>query len=297
MCRGPLITLNNGVRMPSLGFGTLDRSAVEQAAGAVQYAIANGYRLIDTAASYGDERQVGEGIRASGTDRSEMFITTKLWMADYGYESALRAFDVSLRKLRLDYLDLYLLHWPMPSNFEATIASYKAAETLLADGKVRAIGVSNFGPMHLETLMERTEVCPAVNQIELHPYFIQRKMRETNSRYGIVTESWSPLGRSVRDAIASSTLKDPLAHPIVIGLAAKYRKTPVQVVLRWHMDHGLVTIPKSFRPERIAENIDIFDFALTADDIAAIDAMDMGLRGGPDPDRFDLIRTNIRVED
>ena len=142
MSRSPLITLNNGVMMPALGFGTLDRSAVQQAAGALRYAIANGYRLIDTAASYGVERQLGEGIRASGIDRSEMFITTKLWMADYGYEFALRAFDVSLRKLGLDYLDLYLLHWPMPSNFEA-------AETLLADGKVRAIGVSNFGPMHL----------------------------------------------------------------------------------------------------------------------------------------------------
>ncbi|MBV9249426.1 MAG: aldo/keto reductase, partial [Acetobacteraceae bacterium] len=258
-------------------------------------AIANGYRLIDTAAAYGNERQVGEGIRGSGIDRSEMFITTKLWMGDYGYESTIRAFDVSLRKLGLEYVDLYLLHWPMPSNFEATIASYQAAETLLADGKIRAIGVSNFKPAHLKTLMERTEVVPAVNQVEVHPYFIQQELRETNARFGIVTESWSPLARSVR--VAANSRGDLLAHPTVVGLAAKHSKTPAQVVLRWHMDHGLIAIPKSFRPARIAENIEIFDFALAADEIAAIDAMDAAMRGGPDPDLFDLSQTRIRVTD
>ena len=293
----PLITLNNGVKMPALGLGVLDRSAREKTAGAVQSAIANGYRLIDTAAAYGNERQVGEGLRASGVDRAEMFITTKLWMSDYGHEAALRAFDVSRRKLGVDCVDLYLLHWPMPSNFEATVAAYQAVETLLADGAVRAIGVSNFKPAHLHTLMERTTVVPAVNQIEVHPYFLQRDLRETNARLGIATESWSPLGRSVREAPAPSAGQDPLAHPIVVQLVAKYHKTPAQVVLRWHIDHGFVTIPKSFRPERIAENIHIFDFALTAEDLAAIDAMDMGLRGGPDPDQFDLSRTAFRVED
>jgi diketogulonate reductase-like aldo/keto reductase len=293
----PLVTLNNGLKMPALGLGVLDRSALEKTAAAVQCAIADGYRLIDTAAAYGNERQVGEGVRASGIDRAEMFITTKLWMSDYGYESALRAFDVSRRKLGIDYVDLYLLHWPMPSDFEATVASYQAAEKLLADGTVRAIGVSNFTPSHLEALLARTAVVPAVNQIEVHPYFIQRELRKTNSGLGIATESWSPLGRSVRDATAASAVKDPLAHPTLVNLAAKYGKTPAQVVLRWHIDHGLVTIPKSFRPERIRENIDIFDFVLTRDDIAAIDAMDMGLRGGPDPDQFDLSRTTFRVED
>ena len=226
-----------------------------------------------------------------------MFITTKLWMTDYGYEPALRAFDSSRRKLGLDYVDLYLLHWPMPSDFEATVAAYRAAEKLLADGKVCAIGVSNFSSAHLNTLIDRADVTPAVNQVQVHPYFIQQELRETNSRLGIATESWSPLGRSVRGAGASGDATDPLAHPTIAELAAKYRKTPAQVVLRWHMDHGLVTIPKSFRPQRIAENIDIFDFVLTADDIAAIDAMDMGLRGGPDPDRYDLSRTDIRVKD
>jgi diketogulonate reductase-like aldo/keto reductase len=293
----PLVTLNNGVKMPALGLGVLDRSAREQTAGAVQCAIANGYRLIDTAAAYGNERHVGEGLRASGIDRAEMFITTKLWMSDYGYEPALRAFDTSRRKLGLDYVDLYLLHWPMPSNFDATVAAYRAAEQLLANGAVRAIGVSNFKPTHLHTLMERTDVVPAVNQVEVHPYYLQRDLRETNTRLGIATESWSPLGRSVREVPAPSAGNDPLAHPTVVELAARYRKTPAQVVLRWHLDHGFVTIPKSFRPQRIAENIDIFGFALTAEDLAAIDAMDLGLRGGPDPDQFDLTRTTFRVED
>ena len=179
-------------------------------------------------------------------------------MTDYGYEPALRAFDSSRRKLGLDYVDLYLLHWPMPSDFEATVAAYRAAEKLLADRKVRAIGVSNFSSGHLNTLIDRADVTPAVNQVQVHPYFIQQELRETNSRLGIATESWSPLGRSVRGAGASGDATDPRAHPTIAELAAKYRKTPAQVVLRWHMDHGLVTIPKSFRPQRIAENIDIF---------------------------------------
>jgi len=289
MTKSPRLTLNNGIEMPTLGLGVLDRSALEKTAAAVQCAIENGYRLIDTAAAYGNERQVGDGIRASGVDRSELFITTKLWMANYGYESALHAFDVSQRKLGLDYIDLYLLHWPMPSNFEATIEAYRAAEELLRDGRVRAIGVSNFKPAHLNALIEKTDVVPAVNQIELHPLFIQRETRDANARLHIASESWSPLGRSVRGA------SDPLSHPSIAALATKYRKTPAQIVLRWHLDHGLVTIPKSFQPHRITENIDVFDFALSADDVAMIDAMDKGHRGGPDPDKFDLSRTNISV--
>jgi diketogulonate reductase-like aldo/keto reductase len=185
----------------------------------------------------------------------------------------------------------------MPSDFEATIASYEAAEKLLADGYVRAIGVSNFLPAHLERLMDRTEVVPAVNQIEVHPLFIQRELRATNARLGIVTESWSPLGRSVREAAARSSGGDPLADPTIVRLAETYGKTPAQVVLRWHLGHGLVVIPKSFRPERIAENIDVFDFELSADEVEAIDALDQGRRGGPDPERFDLSRTAFRVTD
>jgi diketogulonate reductase-like aldo/keto reductase len=295
--RSPLITLNNGVKMPAFGLGTLDRSSLEHIAGAVECAIANGYRLIDTAASYLSERQVGEGILRSGIDRSEMFVTTKLWLTEYGYERALRAFDSSLRKLGLDYVDLYLLHWPVPADFETTVASYRALGKLLAEGRVRAIGVANFGPKHLETLIERTGVVPAVNQVELHPFFIQRDLRETNSTLGIVTQSWSPLGNSVRLFSASGAVKDPLAHPTIIELAEKHGKTPAQVVLRWHIQHGLSAIPKSIRPERIAQNIDIFDFTLTADDIAAIDAMDTGMRSGPDPEVVHSKTFSFKIED
>jgi diketogulonate reductase-like aldo/keto reductase len=294
--KSPVITLNNGVKLPGLGLGVLDRSAIEQTARAVQTAIAHGYRLIDTAAAYGNERQVGEGIVRSGIDRSEMFITTKLWMSEYGYDRAIRAFNTSLRKLGLEYIDLYLLHWPVPSDFEATVESYRAAEKLLAEGRVRAIGVSNFSPRHLKMLIERTDVVPAVNQVELHPFFIQQNLRETNSELGIITQSWSPLGASVRRADLSGA-KNPLEHPTLINLAVKYHKAPAQVVIRWHIDHGLSAIPKSFRAERIAENIDIFDFALTAEDIAAIDALDTGLRSGPDPEIVHSTTFPIKIED
>jgi len=182
----PSIDLGNGVRMPALGLGVF-LSPPEQTAAAVEAAIACGYRLVDTAAAYNNERQVGEGIRRSGIDRTEMFVTTKLWMTNYGYEATLRAFDASLGRLGLDYLDLYLLHWPMPSDFAATVASYRAAERLLAEGRVRAIGVSNFSPQHLETLIAQTDVVPAVNQVELHPYFTQQEVRDADTRYGLVT--------------------------------------------------------------------------------------------------------------
>ncbi len=293
--RSPLITLNNGVKMPAFGLGVLGRETMELTAGAVEAAIANGYRFIDTAASYLNERQVGEGIVRSGIDRSEIFITTKLWLSEYGYESALRAFDSSLR--RLNYIDLYLLHWPVPSDFEATVASYRAAEKLLAEGRVRAIGVSNFSSTNLNTLMERSEVMPAVNQVELHPFFIQRELRDAHKRLGIVTQAWSPLGGSVRRAADPSKAGDPLEHPTVVALAAKYGKSPAQVVLRWHIDHGFSAIPKSFRPERIAENFDIFDFALTEEHIAAIDALDTGMRSGPDPEVVHATTFPIRIED
>jgi len=296
--KSPLLTLNNGVKMPALGLGVF-LSTREQTAGAVETAIADGYRLIDTAAAYSNERQVGEGIRRSGIDRSEMFITTKLWMSDYGYERALRAFDVSLRKLGLKHVDLYLLHWPVPSAFDATVESYKAAEKLLADGRARAIGVSNFSPKHLENLIERTKVMPAVNQIELNPFFIQRELRDTDNRLGIVTQSWSPIGGDFnRNPRASpSAARNPLEHPTIVKLATKYGKTPAQVVLRWHIDHGLSTIPKSVRPERIAENINIFDFALSQDDIATIDGLETGMRAGSNPDVVNAKTIPIRIED
>ncbi|WP_431904627.1 aldo/keto reductase [Amycolatopsis thermoflava] len=283
--KSPMITLNNGVQMPALGLGVFQAS-VDETADAVVSALQSGYRLIDTAAAYGNEREVGEGVAASGVDRSEVFVTTKLWLDDYGYDSALRAFDTSLAKLGLEYLDLYLLHWPVPSTFERTVASYRAAEKLLADGRVRAIGVCNHNPDHLHDLIDRTEVVPAVNQVELHPYFIQQAVREANTEYGVVTQSWSPLGGvNVYWDGGRKAADNPLAHPVITEIAARYGKMPAQVILRWHLQHGLSAIPKSVKAHRIAENFDVFDFRLTADEVAAIDAIDTGERGGPDPDR------------
>ena len=195
-------------------------------------------------------------------------------------------------------MDLYLLHRPVPRDFDATVASYRAAEKLLADGRVRAIGVCNFSAKHLEDLIARTDVVPAVNQVELHPFFTQRGLREAHARRGIVTQSWSPLGGvNVYAPRDPSAVKNPLEHPVVVGLATKYGKTPAQVVLRWHIEHGLSTIPKSVRPQRIAENIDTFGFALTADEVAAIDALDTGVRGGPDPELVDTQMFSLSVED
>jgi diketogulonate reductase-like aldo/keto reductase len=292
----PLITLNNGVEMPALGLGVY-LSPLDQTATAVEAAVASGYRLIDTAAVYGNEQQVGEGIRRSGIARVDLFVTTKLWISDYGYDRALRAFDVSMGRLGLEYLDLYLLHWPAPSTFEATADAYHAAERLLAEKRVRAVGVCNFNPEHLANLRARTEVVPAVNQVELHPLFNQRAVREANAREGIVTQSWSPIG-----GVFTNHPKDPkavthlLAHPGLVPIASRYRKTPAQVVLRWHVQHGLTVIPKSVHPNRIAENIDIFDFELTDGDMAAIDALESGARGGPDPDTFDLAFLEARAK-
>ena len=292
----PELILNNGVKLPSLGLGTLDRKSPEKVANAVEAAIADGYRLIDTAASYTTERHVGEGIKRSGIDRSELFVTTKLWLSQYGYDNALRGFESSLRRLGLDYLDLYLLHWPVPSDFETTIAAYRALEKLLADGRVRAIGVANFSAQHLKTLTEQTHIVPAVNQIELHPFFIQKELRDANARLGILTQSWSPIGNSVRVFSAPDERKDPLTHSTVVGLAKKYGKTTAQVILRWHIQHGLCAIPKSVRPERIAENIDIFDFTMTPAELAAIDAMDTSKRSGPDPDAVNAKTFAFNVE-
>ncbi|HEV2543048.1 MAG TPA: aldo/keto reductase [Methylobacterium sp.] len=284
----PLLRLNNGVEIPALGLGVY-LSPPEQTAPAVQVALASGYRLIDTAAVYGNEQQVGEGIARGEVARTDLFVTTKLWIADFGYDEALRAFDVSMGKLGLEYLDLYLLHWPAPKDFEKTVAAYKAAERLLAEGRVRAIGVCNFNPNHLDDLAARTEVTPALNQVELHPMFDQRAVREANAKRGIVNQSWSPIGGTFlnhpKDPNAVVRLLD---HPAIVGLAKAHGKTPAQVVLRWHVQHGLSAIPKSVQPDRIAANIDIFDFELSDAEMATLDGLGSSGRGGPDPEVFDL---------
>ena len=280
----PTITLNNGVKMPALGLGVYQPKA-EETADAVAAALHGGYRLIDTAAAYFNEREVGEGIRRADVDRSEVFIETKLWITDYGYDTALHGFDVSLRKLGVETIDLWLLHQPLASEFDKTIQAYKAAEKLLAEGRVRAIGVSNLTPARLDELISRTDVVPAVNQIQVHPYYTQPELRAANDRHGIVTQCWSPIGGSY---IYGNAEKNPLHDPIITALAQKYGKSAAQVMLRWQLDKGRAVIPKSVRPERIAENFDVFDFRLERAEIAAIDGLETGVRGGPDPDSLDL---------
>jgi diketogulonate reductase-like aldo/keto reductase len=279
----PTLELNNGVTMPALGLGVFQSPPAETVT-AVEAALREGYRLIDTAAAYGNEREVGEGIRRSGVDRGEIFITTKLWISDYGYDAALRGFDASLRRLGVDYVDLYLLHQPVPTDFESTVGAYTAAEKVLSEGRARAIGVSNHSRQHLQHLIERTDVVPAVNQVELHPYFTQPALREVHAELGIVTQAWSPLGGVLVYVPDGDEARGPMTDPVITDLAAKYGKTPAQVVLRWHIEHGFCAIPKSVKPHRIAENLHVFDFALEPDEVAAIDALDTGVRGGPDPE-------------
>jgi diketogulonate reductase-like aldo/keto reductase len=279
----PALELDNGVTIPALGLGVF-QSPPEETVTAVETALSGGYRLIDTAAAYDNEREVGEGIRRSGVDRDEIFVTTKLWISDYGYDAARVGFEASLRRLGVDRVDLYLLHQPVPTHFEDTIGAYKAAETFLADGRARAIGVCNFSPEHLRHLIERTDVVPAVNQVEVHPYFTQPALRQVHAELGIVTQCWSPLGGVLVYVPGSDESRGPLTDPVITELATKYGKTPAQVVLRWHLEHGFCAIPKSVKPHRIAENFDVFDFSLTAEEVTAIDALDRGVRGGPDPE-------------
>ena len=279
----PILTLNNGVDMPALGLGVF-QSSKEDTGAAVQAAFDNGYGLIDTAAGYNNEEEVGQAIADSGVKRDDIFITTKMRPADFGPNTALQAFDTSMKKLRLEVLDLYLLHWPVPKNFENTIASWKVCEQLLAEGRVRAIGVCNFTPAHLDALMARTDIVPAVNQIELHPFFVQHDHDVAHKKLGIITQAWSPIGGIQRYRGEQDQSRDPLHHETVTTLAKKYGKTAAQVILRWQIALGHSAIPKSVKPERIRENIDLFDFALTPDEVAAISALDTGKRGGPDPE-------------
>lgn len=280
----PTLTLNNGVTMPALGLGVF-QTPPEETSASVAEALAQGYRLIDTAAAYGNEREVGEGIRRAGLSRDELFIETKVWISDYGYEEALHAFDKSAGKLGVDRLDLLLLHQPLPSAFERTLGAYRALETLLADGKVRAIGVSNFMPQHLDRLLAEAKVVPAVNQIEVHPYFQQAALQRLNAGHGILSQAWSPIGGIT---FYWGGEKGTLDDPTILQIAQAHGRTAAQVMLRWHLQAGRSAIPKSTKPARLAENLDLFDFALAPDEMAAVDALDTGRRSGPEPDSITL---------
>lgn len=279
----PTVTLNNGIVMPALGLGVF-QSPPEETTAAVEAALATGYRHIDTAAAYGNEREVGEGIRRSGLSREEVFIETKVWVSDYGYDETLHAFDKAIGKLGVDQLDLLILHQPVPDRFEKTLGAYRALEALLAEGKVRAVGVSNFMRDHLDRLLAEATVVPAVNQIELHPYFTQPDVQEADAEHGILTQAWSPIGGITFYPGYGEERVSVMDDLLLQGLAAAHGKTPAQVMLRWHLQQGRSAIPKSTNPVRIAENFDVFDFELTADELARIDALDRGVRNGPDPD-------------
>ncbi|MFC4334583.1 aldo/keto reductase [Salininema proteolyticum] len=269
----PTMTLNNGVEMPRLGFGVFQIPDDETTA-AVTSALEAGYRSIDTAAVYGNETGVGRAVAESGIPRDQLFVTSKVWNSDQGYDNTLRAYDESLAKLGLDALDLYLIHWPAPANdlYEET---WRALEKLYSEGRVRAIGVSNFQPDHLERIIKDDGVVPAVNQVELHPAMQNREVAAADTAYGIATEAWSPLAKGA-----------VLGDDAIVAIADRHGKTPAQVVVRWHLQEGRVVIPKSVTPSRIAANIDVFDFELTQEELAAIDGLDGDGRTGPHPDEF-----------
>ena len=270
----PTISLNNGTHLPQLGLGVFHVGDAE-AVDAVGTALREGYRSIDSAAGYHNERGVGEAIARSGLPRGHVFVTTKLANPDHGFDQALRAFDASLELLGLDYVDLYLIHWPRPRH-DRYVETWRALEKIYADGRAKAIGVSNFQIPHLQRLLDETDIVPAANQIELHPYLTQPELRAFHAAHGIVTEAWSPLAKGGR----------LLADPVIVTIAEKYARTPAQIVLRWHIQLGNMVIPKSVTPARISENIDVFDFELAPDDVDAITELDSGHRTGPNPDTF-----------
>ncbi|MFC9934388.1 aldo/keto reductase [Glutamicibacter sp. NPDC127525] len=269
----PTITLNNGVEMPQVGFGVF-QVPNEETTAAVGSALKAGYRSIDTAAIYGNEEGVGAALAQSGLAREDLFITSKIWIADMGYEQTLEAFDASLERLGLDYLDLYLIHWPAPEK-NLYIETWKALERLYAEKKIRAIGVSNFQPEHLEQLVAEGTIVPAVNQVELHPALQNREVVAANAQHGIVTEAWSPLAQGAM-----------LTEETIVGIAQAHEVSAAQVILRWHLQQGRVIIPKSVTESRIIANLDLFGFELTSGELASIDALDRDGRTGPNPDTF-----------
>lgn len=271
MTTQPMIRLNDGNRIPQLGLGVWQASD-DEAARAVEVALTCGYQHVDTAAIYRNEAGVGRGIAASGLPRADLFLTTKVWNDDQGFDSALRAFETSLGLLGTDYVDLYLIHWPSPQR-SAYVETWKAMMRLKEEGRAKSIGVSNFCPEHLERLQAETGMLPVLNQVELHPGFQQRALKAVHGRLGIVTEAWSPLGQGRM-----------LENPVVTAIAKAQARTPAQVLIRWHLQSGHVVIPKSVTPDRIRANAQVFDFALTAEEIAALDALDReDGRIGPDP--------------
>jgi 2,5-diketo-D-gluconate reductase A len=269
----PKLSLSDSSTIPQLGFGVF-QVPPEECAEAVRHALATGYRLIDTAAAYRNEAEVGEATRSSGLDREDIFVTTKLWNGDHGRDRALRAFERSLDRLGFDYVDLYLIHWPVPSQ-DLYVETWQALIELQADGRARSIGVSNCQVPHLERIIEETGVTPSVNQIEVHPQLQQEELREYHLDHSILTEAWSPLGQGAA-----------LDEPTVTDLASELGRTPAQVVLRWHIELGNVVIPKSVTPARIEENFDIFDFELGPEGMSRLAELDAGARTGPHPDRF-----------
>lgn len=274
MSQVPNIRLNNGVQIPQFGFGVFQIEPARTAE-AVRTALDAGYRHIDTAQGYGNEEGVGQAVRQSGLAREDVFVTTKLNNSRHGHDQAVAALDESLQKLGLDHVDLFLIHWPRP-HADRYVETWRAFEKILSDGKARSIGVSNFQVPHLERLAAETGTVPAVNQIELHPWLVQRELQAYHREHGIATEAWSPIGKG----------GDLLRDERIVALGEKYGKSPAQVVLRWHIQQDIIVFPKSVTPSRIRENIEVFDFELSADDIATIDELDSGTRLGPDPDTF-----------
>jgi methylglyoxal/glyoxal reductase len=270
-------TLHNGVKMPWLGLGVFKVEDGAEVVNSVKTALEVGYKSIDTAAIYGNEEGVGKAIAESTVPRAELFITTKVWNSNHGYEAALAAFDVSLEKLGLDYLDLYLIHWPLPSQGKF-VDTWKALEKLYKDGRVRAIGVSNFKVHHLEDIIANCEIIPMVNQVEYHPRFNQRELHYFCKKHGIQLEAWSPLMQG-----------GLLEEPALVEIAKKYYKSTAQIIIRWDLQTGVVTIPKSVKPHRIAENADVFDFELSQEDMDIINALNQDQRMFADPDDFNRV--------
>jgi 2,5-diketo-D-gluconate reductase A len=271
----PLITLNDGNSIPHVGLGVW-QTPPEDTERAVATALDAGYRHIDTAAAYGNEREVGQAVSKSGLPRADVYLVTKLWNADHGYDRTLAAFDASMDRLGVEYLDLYLIHWPMPAG-SAFVDTFKAFAHLRDQGRIRSIGVSNFEPEHLRILVDGTGIVPAVNQVELHPLLQQQELRELHAQLGIATEAWSPLGQG-----------SLLSNPTVTAVADAHGKTPAQVLIRWHIQLGNIVIPKSVTPERIVSNFDVFDFELSEQDMASISSLGDGTRLGPDPRKFNF---------